>query len=110
MIMMSSQSDPEKVTSSSAVGVVEDSGQEDFEKHGYALDAAALGNAGNLKLASDGHTILIPQPSSDPFDPLNWSQFKKHLILFIISACAFLPDYGAVTGNVVLLTQAKYPP
>lgn len=108
-IMTSSQSDPEKVVSTPAVALVEENSEEDIEKHGYALDAAALGNTGNLKLASDGHTILIPQPSSDPYDPLNWSQHKKHLILFIISACAFLPDYGSVTGNVVLLTQSKYP-
>lgn len=103
--MMSRQSDPEKVLPSH----VEENPELDIEKYGYALDADALGNAGNLKLAADGHTILIPQPSSDPLDPLNWSRLKKHLILFTISACAFLPDYGAVTGNVVLLTQSKYP-
>lgn len=27
---------------------------------------------------------LHPQPTSDPLDPLNWSSFKKHLILSIV--------------------------
>ncbi|KAF4448535.1 hypothetical protein F53441_8064 [Fusarium austroafricanum] len=62
---------------------------------------------GNLKTAKDGHTVLIPQPSDDPFDPLNWSPVKKHVILFIISFAAFLPDYGSATGAVTLIPQAK---
>jgi len=27
---------------------------------------------------------LHPQPTSDPLDPLNWSSFKKHVILSIV--------------------------
>jgi MFS family permease len=59
-----------------------------------------------LKHASDGKTILLPQPSDDPHDPLNWSWKRKHLILIIISMTAFLPDYGSATGAVTLLPQA----
>ena len=51
-------------------------------------------------------TILLPQPSNDPHDPLNWSWTRKHLILIIISMTAFLPDYGSATGAVTLLPQA----
>ncbi|KAL2211398.1 MFS general substrate transporter [Sarocladium strictum] len=61
---------------------------------------------GNLKTAKDGHTVLIPQPSDDPRDPLNWSPFKKHVILLIISFAAFLPDYGSAVGAVTLIPQA----
>ena len=81
---------------------------------GYALDvdlldadspeAAALAQ---LKKAADGHTVLLPQPTDDPNDPLNWSPVKKHVILFIISCTAFLPDYGSATGAVTLLPQSK---
>jgi hypothetical protein len=63
---------------------------------------------GHLKTAKDGHTVLIPQPSEDPQDPLNWSPVKKHVILFIISFAAFLPDYGSATGAVTLIPQAAY--
>lgn len=61
---------------------------------------------GNLKTAAGGQTILIPQPSDDPQDPLNWSTVKKHVILLIISFAAFLPDYGSATGAVTLIPQA----
>jgi hypothetical protein len=61
---------------------------------------------GNLKTAKDGHTVLIPQPTDDPRDPHNWSSVKKHVILFVISFAAFLPDYGSATGAVTLLPQA----
>ena len=56
------------------------------EVEGYVLDAQA-GNAAtrHLKTTKDGKTILIPQPSDDPNDPLNWSQAKKNLILGVVS-------------------------
>ena len=88
---------------------VDQSSIEDIHEHGesegYVVDAGGETRV-DLKLARDGHTILIPQPSDDPLDPLNWSQFKKNLILLIISATAFLPDYGSATGAVTLLPQA----
>ena len=74
---------------------------------GYTLDADVVENSRDLRLARNGHTVLIPQPSDSPLDPLNWSWYKKYLVLFVISACAFLPDYGAASGGVVLLTQSK---
>lgn len=74
------------------------------EKEGYVLDAS-LGGA-NLKTTKDGRTILIPQPSEDPNDPLNWSWFKKHLFLIIIGATSFLPDYGSAVGAVTLIPQS----
>jgi hypothetical protein len=96
------------------------------ELEGYVLDAQA-GNAStrNLKTTKDGKTILIPQPSDDPNDPLNWSQTKKNIILGVVSAtgmflrsitpiyvqklshdAALLPDYGSATGAVTLIPQA----
>lgn len=73
------------------------------ENVGYIVDST--GDT-DLKLAADGHTILIPQASDDPNDPLNWSVIRKHVILFIIAFSAFLPDYGSATGAVTLLPQA----
>ena len=75
------------------------------ESEGY-IAAVDETHRGTLKLAPDGRTVLIPQPSNSSFDPLNWSPIKKHVILFIISFAAFLPDYGSATGAVTLLPQA----
>lgn len=75
---------------------------------GYVLDANIFAPADHpLKTASDGHTLLIPQPSEDPNDPLNWSSTRKHLFLFIIAVAAFLPDYGSSTGAITNLVQPE---
>jgi len=93
-------------------GVITPSSDDDLERDGeksgaYALDASAVDASKGFRLAKDGRTVLIPQPSDDPHDPLNWNWGRKHLIVFVISACAFLPDYGSATGGVVLLVQSK---
>lgn len=70
-------------------------------KEGYVLQDTD----GQLKHSQDGN-ILIPQPSDDPDDPLNWSFMKKHVMLLIVSFTALLPDYGSATGAVTLIPQA----
>lgn len=80
------------------------------ETKGYIVDVSLIEDKAlveHLKLAPDGHTILIPQPSDDPNDPLNWSWRKKHLFLIIISMCAWLPDYAGATGSIAVLPQSK---
>jgi hypothetical protein len=71
--------------------------------------AAHLENAqlGDLKLAKDGHTVLIPQPTSDPNDPLNWSWRRKHLMLAVVSTTAFLGDYGSGAGIPLIVLQGE---
>jgi hypothetical protein len=75
------------------------------------LDAEAAhlesGQLGNLKLAKDGHTVLIPQPTSDPNDPLNWSWRRKHLMLAVVSITAFLGDYGSGAGIPLIVLQGE---
>ena len=49
------------------------------EVNGYIVDVSLITDKSlveRLKLAPDGKTILIPQPSDDPHDPLNWSWFN----------------------------------
>lgn len=81
---------------------------DDFGDNGaHVLDVHQLraGEAG-VQTAKDGVTVLIPQPSTDPNDPLNWSPMKKHYILFVISVVAFMADFGSSMGIVTLLPQA----
>lgn len=82
----------------------------DFSDPGaHVLDVNQLGVEGQgLQTAHGGKTILIPQPSSDPNDPLNWSRLKKHVTLLVITVVAFLPDFGSSIGIVTLLPQAVY--
>ena len=80
-------------------------GDELVDRTGYLVDANFADS--NVKTTADGKTVLIPQPSDDPNDPLNWSWGKKHLFLFIIAATSLLPDYGSATGAVTLIPQAE---
>ncbi|GAA5982591.1 hypothetical protein JCM11641_002593 [Rhodosporidiobolus odoratus] len=77
-----------------------------IEKEGGNLllqvdDAAAAG----LKVAKDGKTILVPQPSDDPRDPLNWSSWKKHSILVVLALAAWLSDFQSGSGIPLLASQ-----
>ena len=38
---------------------------------------------------------LVPQPTSDPLDPLNWSSWLKILVLLQVSLLAFLALFSA---------------
>ena len=52
--------------------------------------------------------MLVPQPSDDPDDPLNWSWTKKHTILFIVAFTAFLGDYASAAGVPTIVVQGAY--
>lgn len=47
--------------------------------------AQALKNTSGLKYDATGTILLVPQPSDDPNDPLNWPIWKRDLIIFILS-------------------------
>lgn len=61
--------------------------------------AAALYEGVDLSKLKHGsgknkHIVLVPQPSDDPNDPLNWPQWKKHMVsleiypLSLVLTCA----------------------
>lgn len=80
----------------------------EIEKDGGNLlmvieDANELG----LQTAADGKTILVPQPSSDPRDPLNWSKTKKGLMLAILALAAFGGDFQSGAGIPLLEAQGE---
>lgn len=82
------------------------------ETQGYVLDEATLRQQlglspdAKLKTAKDGKTVLIPQPSDDPRDPLNWPSWKKNATLLAICIAGAMGDYGSATGAITLLPQA----
>ncbi|KAI4097713.1 MAG: hypothetical protein LQ339_006692 [Xanthoria mediterranea] len=71
----------------------------------HVLDAARL-HGQDIKTTPDGKTVLIPQPSIDPNDPLNWTDSQKQIMLFVISVVAFMPDFGSSMAIITLLPQA----
>lgn len=51
------------------------------EGHGDLQVFTLADVATDIKLAKDGRTVLIPQPSDDPDDVLNWPRGKKYRVL-----------------------------
>jgi hypothetical protein len=51
----------------------------------YETESHIVGNA--LLVANDGHVRLVPIPTHDPNDPLNFSNWRKAGIIF--SCCWF---------------------
>ncbi|ERS98342.1 hypothetical protein HMPREF1624_05126 [Sporothrix schenckii ATCC 58251] len=70
-------------------------------KHGVTVDAAGHHPSSSDKtdgppLKCNKHGIvLVPQPSDDPEDPLNWSFAKKHAAMFVLALESLLVKFSA---------------
>lgn len=55
--------------------------QEDYAEGHGDFQVTLIPGAKDVKLAEDGKTVLIPQPSDDPNDVLDWKSRKKFRVL-----------------------------
>jgi hypothetical protein len=69
-------------------------------------DASSSG-VKEVRTTKDGKIALIPQPSDDPADPLNWSWVKKHQVLLALTFSALLTDWGITWGTTLFEAQAQ---
>ncbi|KAF8500306.1 MFS general substrate transporter [Russula emetica] len=63
--------------------------------------------ASRLKLSPDGKIVLWPQPSDDPEDPQNWSEWHKTLQLTIVILASIVADFDSGIGIAALFALAK---
>ncbi|RPD64560.1 MFS general substrate transporter [Lentinus tigrinus ALCF2SS1-7] len=92
-------------------GILEDRSLENVPGTGLLSDHGVVrGQEVNINEAKDlkhgtgryAHVILIPQPSDDPRDPLNWPSWKKE-------ACFWTLSFGtSLTGALSPLVSAGY--
>jgi MFS family permease len=81
-------------------------------QHGHAVDEAAirrelgLPDDAVLKKSAEG-IVLIPQPTDDPRDPLNWSVWKKRTVMIMLAITAFTCDFSAAIGSPAIIPQAR---
>lgn len=63
-------------------------------------------NLGTTRLDPHG-SALVPTPTSDPLDPLNWSKFQKYILISIVCFNYFLFTYltTATVPSFVLLQE-----
>ena len=62
------------------------------------IPGAGLDDRLGLKYDPSGKIVLVPQPSDDPNDPLNWPRWRKEM--FIVAA---IWGTACVGGNVLRL-------
>ncbi|KAJ5745720.1 hypothetical protein N7520_010902 [Penicillium odoratum] len=55
----------------------------------------------------EGHVVLIPKPSNDPRDPLNWSLRRKYLIAAVLCLSAFAGAVASMSGQLNLTQQEE---
>ncbi|KAJ5538897.1 Major facilitator superfamily domain general substrate transporter [Penicillium frequentans] len=55
---------------------------------------ADVGSHHFVKASSKSSRVLVPQPSQDPHDPLNWSRFWKALTMFTATLTTFSQGFG----------------
>ena len=66
-------------------------------------------NTAHLKHAPDGKTILAPQPSDSPNDPLNWPTWRKDAMFAILLLGGILSGvHGPVIAPVTLDLAAEF--
>jgi MFS family permease len=71
----------------------------------------ATGDTVGLKCDRSGPVpiILVPQPSDDPNDPLNWPLWKRDVILLILSICSvFATSLGPILAANTLTLSLYY--
>jgi tricorn protease-like protein len=63
--------------------------------------------AGTVKnFNKDGEIILIPTPSSDPNDPLNWSQAYKWYITVLVVLAAFMVNLTVAGPSLAIISTS----
>lgn len=55
----------------------------------------------------DSQPLLVPRPSDDPRDPLNWRLFRKMLVTSALLLALFTGMCAPVNGQIQIAQQAK---
>jgi hypothetical protein len=76
-----------------AFGILEPASTGDYVPGTAVLeDVSESSGVSGLKHAKEGHgkILLIPQPSNDPNDPLNWPLWQRDIIFVLLCYCTIL--------------------
>ncbi|KAI9686332.1 MAG: hypothetical protein M1822_003677 [Bathelium mastoideum] len=74
----------------------------DFEKTAIATESS---DSPKVEHKNVGDIVLIPQPTSDPEDPLNWPMWKKLLIFASVSLAAFAAQMSPNANQLTFVEQ-----
>lgn len=80
---------------------LDDRGEYIVKQDAAGSDEEAAKQPGHLKTDKNG-VVLIPHPSEDPRDPLNWSWLKKHAVFASLLPGCFLTDWVITWGTTLV--------
>ena len=63
--------------------------------------------SGSMAASAADSSIPDGERSNDHLNPRKWSWMQKHVTLLVLSATAFVPDYGAASGASTQIPQAQ---
>ncbi|KAK7432707.1 hypothetical protein QQZ08_000566 [Neonectria magnoliae] len=86
------------VTAASAIAIAVDQGAQSSRKH-------TLGNV-RLRHQDTNALILIPTPSQDPNDPLNWPQWRKYYTAALVCLAMTMSNFLAGGPSVAIVSTA----
>ncbi|TLS26026.1 hypothetical protein PpBr36_07726 [Pyricularia pennisetigena] len=71
-------------------------------------DGIGSGSLGTVQLRNDhtGEIILVPTPSDDPNDPLNWPQWYKNVVAALICCAMLMCNFLAAGPTIALIDTA----
>ena len=70
---------------------------------------ADIGSHHFIKSEDRSSRVLVPQPSGDPHDPLNWSAGWKLSVAIAVSTLSFTQGFGPLSlGSMFTYMQAEY--
>ncbi|OAA67507.1 MFS transporter [Cordyceps fumosorosea ARSEF 2679] len=72
---------------------------------GVTTRKATLGNV-RLRDQENNEIILIPTPSSDPNDPLNWSQWRKKYAAIVLCVAMAMCNFLAAGPSIAIVQTA----
>jgi MFS family permease len=83
---------------------------EDNEKSGIHYRQYKMASDGKVaylvvRIRSHVQVVLVPQPSDDANDPLNWASWKKHMLLVLVAFGGWNADFASGVGIPSLLLQ-----
>ncbi|KIX05595.1 uncharacterized protein Z518_06467 [Rhinocladiella mackenziei CBS 650.93] len=61
---------------------------------------------GSVAMDGTDYREILPKPSNDPNDPLNWSWAQKHVVLLLVALMAFQGPFDAASPASGFLEQA----
>jgi hypothetical protein len=71
-----------------------------------STDLKQVPTQASVEMDGTDYREILPRPSNDPNDPLNWTWTQKHVVLLLVAVMAFQTPFDAASPASGFLEQA----